>query len=456
MGCKGKGPKRRSFKMAGRRKRKLSRRGFLASTGFALAGSANSDKAPSDKLAVAVVGVGRQGTRLLTACLKLPGVAVKAVCDVWEAYNLKRARRLLARYFQDHRAYTDLNELLDREKDLDAVILATPDRFHAEQAEACLEHGLNVYLEAPPGRTVEEARKVVKAARRSGKVVQVGLQRRSDPRYRYCADTLLRQIKLLGRIVAAEAQRHEPVRSPRGWPRRAPVAPEVLKRLGFSSMKEFRNWYWSERFSAGPVITWGSHQLDVLNWFLGSRPEVILGSGGTEYFNPKDHSVIDIALAILLYPLPSGTVRVSYRVLTCNGNLGDYEKLLGDAGTLVLSEGAGRVEIIREERIIGWERWVNLGILNAVRPKGAQSEQSAAQPLRITDTTPPTLYRLPVQAKEPVWQLHLADFFKAVREGSKPSCPPETAFDAMVAAAKVKEAALKCGEVRLQKKDYSL
>lgn len=141
----------------------INRRSFLRSTaamgaGLAFApvvlGQAAGGK-KADELNVALLGAGAQGQVLLNACLKIPGIRFKAVCDIWEAYNQKKVSRLLARYGHQNNTYIDYKEMLDKEKDLDAVIIATPDFWHAEHAVACLKAGLNVYCEKEMSNTLE-------------------------------------------------------------------------------------------------------------------------------------------------------------------------------------------------------------------------------------------------------------------------------------------------------------
>ena len=91
-----------------------------------------------DDIYVALLGAGAQGQVLMNACLKIPGIWFKAVCDIWKEYNQKRVYRLLGKYGHKLNAYQDYREMLANEKDLDAVIVATPDFWHAEQATACL------------------------------------------------------------------------------------------------------------------------------------------------------------------------------------------------------------------------------------------------------------------------------------------------------------------------------
>ena len=117
---------------------------------------------------MALLGSGAQGQVLLDAMLRIPGLRFRAVCDIWEEYNQKRAVRILKKYKFDVNGYTDHREMLDKEKDLDAVIIATPDFWHAPHTVDCLEAGKHVYCEKEMSNTLEGARSMVLAARKTG------------------------------------------------------------------------------------------------------------------------------------------------------------------------------------------------------------------------------------------------------------------------------------------------
>ncbi len=142
------------------------------------------------ELNVALLGVGAQGSVLMNAMLQIPGLRFKAVCDIWEDYNLKRAVRLLSKYKYEVNGYVDYQEMLDKEKDLDVVIIATPDFWHSQHTIDCLNAGLHVYCEKEMSNTLEDARKMVIAQRETGKLLQIGHQRRSHPRYIHCYDKM--------------------------------------------------------------------------------------------------------------------------------------------------------------------------------------------------------------------------------------------------------------------------
>ena len=96
--------------------------------------------------------------------------------------------------------------MLDKEKDLQAVIIATPDFWHSEHTVACLKAGLHVYCEKEMSNTLEGARKMVQAAKETGKLLQIGHQRRSNPRYLHCYNKLLKEAGILGRITTINGQ----------------------------------------------------------------------------------------------------------------------------------------------------------------------------------------------------------------------------------------------------------
>ena len=95
----------------------------------------------SNDLNIALLGAGAEGQVLMNACLKIPNIRFKAVCDIWTEYNQKRAYNLLRKYGHELNPYENYEEMLAREKDLDAVLVATPDFWHARHAIACMEAG---------------------------------------------------------------------------------------------------------------------------------------------------------------------------------------------------------------------------------------------------------------------------------------------------------------------------
>ena len=180
-----------------------------------------------------------------------------------------------------------------RKRDLDAVIIATPDFCHAEQTVACLKAGLPVYCEKEMSNTLEGAKQMVLAAKETGKLLQIGHQRRSNPQiYSLQGKALWMKRKLLGRITTINGQWNRAVQIDLGVPPKYAIDQAVLEKYGFKSMKQFRNWRWYKGLGGGPVVDLGSHQIDVYNWFLGANPKAVVASGGTDYYDKETHQLV--------------------------------------------------------------------------------------------------------------------------------------------------------------------
>jgi predicted dehydrogenase len=431
--------------------KQIDRRSFLCSTAAAGAGlmlapnvlAAGTSAGKGDDLNVALLGAGAQGQVLLGSCLKIPGLRFKAVCDIWTAFNQTRVTRLLKKYRHDVTPYVDYAEMLDKEKDLDAVIIATPDFWHAEHTIACLEAGLHVYCEKEMSNTLEGARKMVAAARKSGKLLQIGHQRRSNPRYIHCFDKLIKEAKLLGRITTINAQWNRSARPDDGWPEKTEIDQATLKKYGFKSMHQFRNWRWYKGLGGGPIVDLGSHQIDIFNWFLDANPKSVIASGGTDYYDKKTHEWYDTVMAVFEYeyeydPGKKQTVRAFYQTITTNSNNGYFESFMGDEGALQISESASKGEVSREPAAPDWEKWVKAGLLKAPA-RQETTEGGGALDVRET-VTATSAYRIPVKMDKKYHQPHLENFFDAVRGKAKLNCPPEVAYESAVTVLKVNEA----------------
>ena len=198
----------------------------------------------------------------MNAILKLgrnSGIKFRAVCDIWEKGNLRRVSRILnayKRYGHKGTAYVDYQELLEKEKDLDAVLIATPDFWHAEHTIACFEKGLRLLREGNVQQPRGSQRHGV--GRTKGyKLLQIGHQRRSNPRYIYCKDKVLNEANLLNRITNISGQWHRSRAAcvDLGWPKGTDIPAATLKKYGFDDMSQFRNWRWYKGSVAAPSLT---------------------------------------------------------------------------------------------------------------------------------------------------------------------------------------------------------
>jgi predicted dehydrogenase len=447
----------------------INRRRFLhsaaaAGAGLALPTAALAQKSPKkpDDINIALLGTGTQGRRLMEACLKIPGIRFKAVCDIWTEYSQGNVSRVLERFGHENNAYVDYRDMLAKEKDLDAVIIATPDFVHAEHTVACLKAGLHVYCEKEMSNTLEGARQMVKAAKETGKLLQIGHQRRSNTRYRFSHTALLGDAKLLGRIAAVNGQWN---RSPQpkeglGWPRKYEIDNETLKKYGYKSMHQFRNWRWYKGLGGGPIVDLGSHQIDIFTWFLGANPKSVQASGLNNYYDPKTHEWYDTVMAVFEYETLYGSTTAFYQTVSSSGAGGYFETFMGDQGSMIISE-CGKCELYREIRNAPeWDKWVKAGYLyrrcdceskciDESHEKcvetcgcGQRGESDSSAVIDNCQTVMPQRYDLPVAMAKKYHQPHLENFFEAIRTGGKTplNCPAEVGYETAVAVLKVNEA----------------
>ncbi len=429
----------------------MNRRHFLRSAGTVGAGlalapaviraaSQTTGANEDSSLHVALIGAGTQGKELMEAAIRIPGVRFQAVCDIWPYHRNWVSRRLRA-YRHPNRKYEDYREMLAQENDLDAVLVATPDCFHAEHAVACLEAGLHVYCEKEMSNTLQGARRMVEAARRTGKRLQIGHQRRSNPRYIFCKERLLDEARLLGRITAINGQWNRSVHDPQGWPKDEELDAATLQRYGYESMHQLRNWRWYKHLGGGPVVDLGSHQIDIYNWFLNARPASVLASGRTNYYDRTTHEWYDTVMAIYEFEAPQGAVSAYYQTITTNSSQGYFETFMGHEGTLVISERAARCRVYRESWVEErkWNPWVRKGYLSEPEEPKAQ-EKAPGVTLDVRESIPAPSYRIQIDAVDRVHQPHLENFFDTIRGSAELTCPAEIGYETAVTVLKVNEA----------------
>jgi predicted dehydrogenase len=427
---------------------KIDRRNFLLATGaLASAGFARSAtpitgfNKTSNEIRVGLCGAGTQGNVLLDACFQIPNIRFVAVCDIWTSYNQRRTSRLMADNGHANEAFVDYKEMLDKMKGkMDALIVATPDFWHAEHAIAAMKAGLDVYCEKEMSNTVADARRMVEAKNETGRLLQIGHQRRSNPRYLYAYEKLISENKMLGRITTANGQWNRSMRDFSVMPDRLAIPADTLEKYGFRSMQQFLNWRWFRGMGGGSIVDLGSHQIDIFNWFLGARPAGVTASGGNDYFPKATHEWYDTVMAVYDYVVPGGgTARAFYQTLTTNGFGGYYEVFMGVQGALEISESAARGSVYRDaNNAPDWGKFVKSGIV--VAPKEEPKPAGPKVVLDVRETAAPPSYGIPVQMKKKYHQPHLENFFSAMRGKAKLNCPAEIGYETAVTVLKVNEA----------------
>jgi predicted dehydrogenase len=425
----------------------LTRREFLGTTAAVGAGllltscsqnssdSAAKKGTPLSKLNIALIGCGAEGQVLLESLVAIEGINLVALVDIWDYNRKSNVRRLKDQGFEV-KGYENYEELLANEKDLHAVIVATPDFWHAPITNACLKAGLHVYCEKMMSNTIEGARSMVQTMRETGKLLQIGHQRRSNPRYIFALNKLLHEAKLCGRLTAAQAQWNRAKTDDNGWPKHSDISPEKLAKYGFKDMHQFRNWRWFKGLGGGPLSDLGAHQIDIFNWWFGMPPKSVMASGGLDYY--KNHDWCDNAMVVYEYALPDGMARAFYQVQTTTSAGGGYfEQFMGDEGTIKMSENPSITKLYREDRAQDWDALVAKNYLRASATAAASSD---ADKVDVRETAPLLQYDIPVTFAKKIHQPHLENFFNAIRGTAKLNCPADEAFRSEYVIHKANEA----------------
>ena len=380
-----------------------------------------------DKLHVALIGHGRQGSVLFDAMRNIPGLHFQAVCDIWD-YQRKGGMgrvRTLQRHVPN--GYADIDEMLATEKGLDAAIIATPDFWHAPHTLKCLEAGLHVYCEKTMSNTLDGARAIVRAADKSGKLCQIGYQRRSNPRYRYTLEQLLNGKHIFGQIVNVNGQWNRSLASSQEIAFRSSLAikQDILSQYGYKDMRQFMNWRLARDLSGGPAFNLGSHQIDVFNWFLGVAPKSVCAFGSNDYFKQREH--FDNVMAVFEYDAPQGSVRACHQVVTASQGIGGYfENFMGTEGSLNLSEAPVFTNMVPSGNGMVWEKLASRGYLKKKAPPLRRRSNGEIIESRPSQT--PLDCELPGDLNKPPHQPHLENFFAAIRGETTLNCDARRAF----------------------------
>ena len=405
---------------------------------------------------VALIGCGRQGRAIINAGLRIPGLKFVALCDIQPSV-LRSARLYLESEDIETVSYADYRDLLTKEKgNLDAVIIASPDFVHAEQTIAALNVGLHVYCEAPMATDADDARGMIRTANEAQRLLQIGFERRSDPRYRFAVERLINpdnRDRLLGRITHLETQAYRRVHPEFIWAERDTLSDDLLEKFGFLSMREYRNWRQYRRYGGGPCVLYLSQQFDAIQWFFGIKPTQIQAMGGRDYYDFGD--CLDNVTAMLSYPFPDGIVRGAGRVWMTTSGAGTlpFEHVYGVNGSIQTSLSEESFRLHAEPGFAQWAEFVRRGDMRReiVAREGETPNMVAA---RETGNVIPFI--LPVSRPSSIIQLHLENFVDAIAGKASLHCSGEDAFVAHVIAWKMAESADKAQSIEITDEMFAI
>jgi predicted dehydrogenase len=338
-------------------KHELSRRQFLGSSArnaatvaagvVGLGASALGSNPPGERVRVGVIGVRTQGKELALELASFPDVELAALCDVDAGVLDDALNQLATMGVTEVTAVEDYRRLLD-DRSLDAVLVATPDHWHAPMVVAACQAGKDVYVEAPVSHTIADGSAMVTAARASGRIVQSGLQQRSGEHFRSAVE-LLRSGEI-GKVRLAKAwvaHRRKPIgRKPDS------AAPERVNYdlwLGPAAAREFNanrfhhNWQWFWDYGSGELGSWGVHLLDVARWGLGvGLPLRVSATGGTHHLQDDRETPDTLSVQ---YTYPKAAILWEHRQWSSHGIEGRSAAVAfyGDNGTLIVDRGGWKV-----------------------------------------------------------------------------------------------------------------
>ncbi len=245
--------------------------------------------APGNRINVGAIGTGRiSRTHDLPGLWKHGSAQIVAVCDV-DARRAADARTLVNGHYSKKSgkpydgvtAYADYRELL-ASKEIDAVVISTPDHWHAIIAIHAVEAGKDVYLQKPASLTIAEGRALSDAVHRSGRIFQIGSQQRSSPQFRYAAELVrngrIGQLKTVEVGLPGDPSGNEEPDMPvpknldyERWLGSTPVVPYTEKRVHPQDGYGRPGWLRCEQFGAGMITGWGAHHIDSAHWAMGTE-----------------------------------------------------------------------------------------------------------------------------------------------------------------------------------------
>jgi predicted dehydrogenase len=375
-----------------------------------------------------LIGCGSQALlNLLPAALRIAGVKITAVCDILPA-RAQAAQKLAG---GQAKIYDDWKALL-KEADMDGVIIATPLVFHRPMAEEAFKNGRHVFCEKTMAYSIDDCKAMLRAQMASGRILQIGHHLRYHPLYYFANLHYIINHPLLGKISNVHCQWNRNGT----WRRPAePMAGVDFKKWGYDDADHVINWRLYRKYSGGLMTELASHQLDVVNWFLGDQlPQTVVGVGKTD--NKDGRTIFDNVH--LIYEYPDGVV-MTYESITTNAfsPFGEaYEMFQGEKGTLVMAHLSRYVGLFFIEPGVAEELWMpaahraplespnltqpvykNPIVLNGTPSPGSRIEKVA----NLVDVI--NVVNIPqAQATMSTYEIELRGFKRAVLDKVRPYC----------------------------------
>jgi predicted dehydrogenase len=322
----------------------FDRRRFLQSSAASVAAlsavtAAGAADKPNEKIVLAVLGVNGRGCGLLSGFSSFDNVEIAAICDPDDNVVAKAIKSVHSKQKRTPKHVKDLRKVFE-DRDINAVAIATPDHWHALATIWACQAGKHVYVEKPISHNLVEGRRMVEAARKYDRIVQVGTQRRSGAHYLSAAEFVrsgkLGKIPFVRTWIAGN-------RPSIGHKADAPVPAGVDYDLwlgpaaerAFNLNRFHYKWHWNWDYGTGELGNNGIHMLDVARMVVGlDAPQTISCGGGKLYYD-DDRQTPDTQIAV--YDFPGTTVVWEHRIWSKTGVEGEGSGVIlyGEKGTLV-------------------------------------------------------------------------------------------------------------------------
>jgi len=387
----------------------LSRRELLESLGVAAAGAVTAGYtatakgfAANETITMGCIGTGGRCRKLMQSLQAIPGVKIAAVCDIWDQH-LAEGRKLAQ---ADAFATKDFRAVLDR-KDIDAVLIGTPDHWHVPITVDACAAGKDVYVEKPLTHDLSEGARVIEAQNSHKRIVQVGTQQRSMPHLQQAYEIVksgqlgeIHKVHLTWNRNTNRAARPNLNIDPKtvDWKRFLGNA----KDQPFDEYR-FRQWRWFWDFGGGIFTDLMVHWIDVVHWYLGLDHPAVAASIGDHYHAEGLWETPDTVQTLLKYP--EQKVQAYFEGTFVNARNAAMCEFMGSEATLYIDRGRYEVHPERRSKLKASELILGEG------PRGADFYTNPDGEL-----------------------LHLANWIECVRSRKQPACPAESGVSAASAA----------------------
>lgn len=348
------------------RRRNFTKNASAVMAGGILLGSSALNAKPSKnslntKLQIGVIGCNGMGWSNTNSILKIKDVDLVGICDVDDNVVNRRMESYANLRKNTPKTYGDYRELLN-DPDIDAVIIGTPDHWHCKIMVDAVNAGKHVYVEKPVANTIEEANLMVKAAEKTGMVVQAGQWQRSGPHYKKSIEIV--RSGVLGNIRLVKVWAYQ------GWMKPVPVLPDSVPPEGvdydfwlgpapkrpYNPNRYHFNFRWFWDYAGGLMTDWGVHEIDIALYAMNARAPISVMATGGKLAYPDDASETpDTLQAVFQYD--GFNMLWEHATGIDTGPYGRREGIafIGNNGTLIVNREG--YEVIVEREAQGYSSW---------------------------------------------------------------------------------------------------